>query len=120
MCQKMAEYLSGGQGVPSELEGPDLQDKHGVRPRFPTVMRTRCGKGVETKSKEFIFPRWHLPPATASPSWHSTDASAGGSSPTGCLTPAGIDIQWSHCRVCKCVFLQKKKAVILYVMETKL
>lgn len=68
MCQKVAECLSGGQGVPGELEAPDLRDKHRAQLHFPSVMRTRCGKGAETESKELIFPGWHLPPAVAGPS----------------------------------------------------
>ena len=68
MCQKMAECLSGGQGAPGEPEAPELRDKHGAQLCFPAVMRTRCGKGAETESKEFIFPGRHLPPSAAGPS----------------------------------------------------
>lgn len=67
MCQKTAECLSGGQGVPSELEAPDLRHKHGAHLRFPAMMRTRHGKGAEAESKEFIFPKWHLPLTIADP-----------------------------------------------------
>lgn len=83
MGQKMAECLSGGQGVPGEPEDPDLRDKHRARLRFPAVMRTRCGKDAKTESKELIsWDSTHLPPRPAHPQ-HSSDAPAGTCSPAG-------------------------------------
>lgn len=83
MGQKMAEYLSGRQGVPGEPEDPDLRDKYRAQLHFPAVMRTRYGKDTKTKSKELIsWDSTHMPPRPAHPQ-HRSDSPAGSCGPTG-------------------------------------
>lgn len=108
MCQRMAECLFGGQGVPGEVEVPNLRDKHRIQLHFPTVMRTRCGKAAGIESKELIFPGWQLPPAMAGPSLAQQRCLA------GCSKHAGINAHGLHCRARQCALLQKEQCSLSY------